>query len=376
MKGLNALAIALQAREPVLTIGGPGIGKSTIMRALIEAVGGYGETVIASLREPSDFGGLPIIGADNLVHLSPPAWAVNLARVCKEGKLAVGFIDEISTAAPATQAALLRVIQECVVGDLCLNTDTNRVAFVAAMNPANQSAGGWELAPPLANRFCHIEWSVDTIAWIDGMLQGWPSLRVPKLPATWHERIPHNRALVASFIKVNPGKLYVYPAKEADAGKPWPSPRSWDMTARLLSACESAGADAEAEAILTIGCIGTGIGLEFLNWRKELDLPDPEMLIANPEKFELPERGDKAFTVLTSVAIAVSNNMTKTRYIAAWQIFNIAASKGQKDIAAASVRMLAISGRKKDYLSDDKVKEVMTEYIKPFTDILTQAGIV
>ena len=53
------------------------------------------------------------------------------------------FLDELSTAPPAVQAALLRVVLERVVGDLTL---PDEVAVVAAANPPDQAADGWDLS--------------------------------------------------------------------------------------------------------------------------------------------------------------------------------------------------------------------------------------
>lgn len=54
----RALPIAVQAKVPVLLWGGPGTGKSSVIRALGGALGVPVVTVIASLREPADFAGL------------------------------------------------------------------------------------------------------------------------------------------------------------------------------------------------------------------------------------------------------------------------------------------------------------------------------
>ena len=45
--------------------------------------------------------------------------------------------------------------------------------------------------------------------------------------------------------------------------------------------------------------------MEFLAWSSELDLPDPEAVLADPTSFVLPERGDRAYAALSSVAAAV-----------------------------------------------------------------------
>jgi AAA domain (dynein-related subfamily) len=104
---LEAVAAAVAARVPVLLWGAPGTGKSSAVRDLAHAMSWPCEVVIASIREPSDFAGLPVVH-DGHVHFAPPRWARRLADV-GHGIL---FLDEISTAPPAVQAALLRVVLE------------------------------------------------------------------------------------------------------------------------------------------------------------------------------------------------------------------------------------------------------------------------
>lgn len=332
MKG-ESLALAIQARVPVLLWGPPGVGKSSTVLAIGEALGLPVEVVIASIREPSDFSGLPVID-NGEVRFTPPAWARRLAQAGR----GILFLDEISTAPPAVQAALLRVVLDRVVGDLVL---PEGVAVVAAANPPEQAAGGWDLSPPLANRFCHIQWSLDPSSWVEGMLKGWPAPQVVRLPDGWEVGIPASRALVASFIRHRPHLLLQVPNSEGQAGRAWPSPRSWDMAARLLAACDAVQAGEDVVASLVCGCVGEGAGLEFLTWRRSLDLPDPEELLKNPSNFTLPTRGDQAFAVLTAVVAAAVSNLTADRWMAAWQILAKVAEAGAKDVAAAAAKTLA-----------------------------------
>src|ERR1700693_2727162 len=97
---VEALGVAVAARVPVLLWGAPGTGKTSAIRAMARIMGLPCETVIASIREPSDFAGLPIVVGDE-VRFAPPAWARRLAEA-GHGLL---FLDELSTAPPAVQAA-------------------------------------------------------------------------------------------------------------------------------------------------------------------------------------------------------------------------------------------------------------------------------
>lgn len=333
MKIQQAIAIAVQAKLPVLLWGSPGVGKSSFIQSLGRALGWPVEVVISSIREPSDFSGLPVL-SEGGVRFEPPAWAKRLAQAGR-GLL---FLDEISTAPPAVQAALLRVVLDRVVGDLQLPEE---VAVVAAANPPDQAAGGWDLTPPLANRFIHLQWKVDVEAWVTGMTAGWPEPEIIKLPERWQENIPQARSLVASFIKARPHLLIQVPKDEDQAGKAWPSPRSWEMAAVCYAAAQTANVEKDIIAELVTGCVGEGPGLEFLTWVEEMDLPDPEELLKQPENFQLPKRGDRAFAILNSVVQASIRNLTKDRWLAAWQILARAADQGGVDVAAVAAKALA-----------------------------------
>ena len=55
----NAIKSCLTARVPVLVWGEPGAGKTSSIRAMAVEMNKPIWTVIASYREPADFGGLP-----------------------------------------------------------------------------------------------------------------------------------------------------------------------------------------------------------------------------------------------------------------------------------------------------------------------------
>jgi hypothetical protein len=329
---VTALGVAVAARVPVLLWGAPGTGKTSTIRAMAEKMGWPCETVIASIREPSDFAGLPVVVGHG-VRFAPPGWAQRLAEAGR-GLL---FLDELSTAPPAVQAALLRVVLERVVGDLALPED---VAVVAAANPPEQAADGWDLSAPLANRLCHLAWEIDPRAVADGLAGGWAPPNVPALPGRWEAGVGLARGLVAAFLHVRPALACAPPADAASAGRGWPSPRTWDMAARLLAAGDAAETGEEARSALVRGCVGEGAGVEFLAWLVEMDLPDPEAVLADPASFVLPKRGDRAYAAVAAVAAVVAADPTPQRWVAGWQVLGQAAS-GAPDVAAVAARTLA-----------------------------------
>ena len=335
---VEALGTAVVARVPVLLWGAPGTGKTSVIRAMADAAGWPCETVIASIREPSDFAGLPIVdngvGNDSAhVSFAPPSWA----RALADAGTGLVFFDEVSTAPPAVQAALLRVVLERTVGDLAL---PESVSVVAAANPAEQAADGWELSPPLANRFCHLEWPIDARTVAAGFSGGWPTPEPPSIPSDWERRIGVFRSWIAGFLTVRPMLALAVPEDAAGAGRAWPSPRTWDMVARLQTAADAGDVGELATSLLVRGCVGPGPGVEYLTWLAEADLPDPEAVLADPESFTLPERGDRAYAALTSVAAAVAADNSGDRWERGWRAFARAAGSAP-DVAAAAARTLA-----------------------------------
>jgi hypothetical protein len=150
------------------------------------------ETIIGSLREPSDFAGLPVV-TDDGVRLEPPAWAKRL-HAAQAGDL---FLHELSTSPPAVQSAMLGVALERRVGDLLL---PRAVQVVAAANPPERAADGWDLRPPLANRFLHVSYTPAVDGWIGGMTAGFSFPAGGRVSRPNRERTAVARASVAAFM--------------------------------------------------------------------------------------------------------------------------------------------------------------------------------
>jgi hypothetical protein len=366
------LDLSLISRVPLLVWGPPGAGKTATIRAWAERRKLRSWTVVASLREPADFGGLPIVDHDGRlagneptgprVTFAPPRFAVEAAA---EG--GVIFLDELTTAPPAVQAALLRAVVDRAFGDLEL--DPSRVAIVAAANPPSDAAGGWDLAPPLANRFAHVRFELSPNDWTEAFPGYWgcpPALTFDGR-AVDQRRWGRARSLVAAFLRARPSLLLQLPADVSQRGEAWPSPRTWDYASRLIAAAEQRRVGLTDVLPLLAGCVGEGPAMELAAWARDLDLPDPEELLADPARYRHPDRGDQAYAVISAVCQAAIGDLTPERWLAAWTVLASAASAGSPDVAAAAARALARERR--DGLP------LPTRQITPFLPVLEAAGL-
>ncbi|MFF8693064.1 AAA family ATPase [Streptomyces sp. NPDC015144] len=342
---LEALTLAVAADLPVLLWGEPGIGKTAALTQLAESLDLPLTTVVASVHEPSDFSGLPVIGEDPAeqgVPMAPPDWAVRLVRAGR-GLL---FLDELSTAPPAVQAALLRLVLERRVGALRLPPG---VRIVAAANPRSSAADGWELSPPLANRFVHLQWTHDHEVVVRGLGGVWPRAVFPRLdPERLPQAVDFARRAVCGLLAARPTLVHRLPSGETRRGGPWPSPRSWDMTLTLVAFATAAGSSRDVLSLLVRGTVGDGPGLELLASLDRMDLPDPEAVLADPANAVLPERGDLRQAVLDGVVAAVRNRPEQSRWDAAWALLVRALETGAPDVVVVPATTLA-SLRQEDW---------------------------
>ena len=89
-----------------------------------------------------------------------------------------------------------------------------------------------------------------------------------------------------------------------------------------------------------VGAVGEGAGIEFLSWLEHADLPDPAVVLADPDAFVLPERSDRAYAVLSAVTAYVVNRGDVDSWDRCWQVIAKAAAQAP-DVAALSARTLA-----------------------------------
>lgn len=317
---------------PVLIEGPPGGAKTAIINQIAKGEGLPLETVILSVREPQDVIGLPVLKKSG-VEIESPSWC---KRLVSAGK-GILFFDELACAPPSVQAAALRIVAERYVGDVKL---PDGVRIIAATNSSEDAAGGWEIAPPLANRFIHYKWKGPRVEdWCDWLLGSGQEISPMKTLTEdeWENSFAMVKGIMTSFFKARPSLLGPnVPADPALASRAWESPRTWEMAARAVAWCL---ATKRSYMVFVEGLVGTGGAKEFANFEFYKDLPSPRDLIMGDAKFIPGDRLDKTMAVLSSLAAyATTYKDTAPRV---WEIMNGIYKKTKaKDLLVPAARVL------------------------------------
>lgn len=373
----TALSVALQVGVPTLLIGPPGGGKTKTIESIALALNVPIYTLIGSILDPTDLSGLPY-RTDQGVCFAPPWWVSQLASApapTNGGRISsILFLDELNSAPPPVQAGLLRVLSSGIVGDTPLPLTCVKIA---AKNPEELSAGGVDLAPPLANRLFHLPFTTEVSEWTNGLMNGFPSRGLSPLPPHWESQLPMAQALVAGFVTASPNHLSEPPTDPKQAGEAWPSPRTWDLFSQCLGAAMAIHAPDEAIHTLAAGLVGIKAAMPFMTYRNNLDLPNPEDTLKRGAKFKLPARTDLHYVVLASMVSAILSAPTEERIFKGFEVLNAAADQQALAVASATMRPLF------RHLSQGNVTENLVLFARirkefPFVDrtigLLSKAG--
>lgn len=338
---------------PCIFEGEPGGGKTSQIEDTARSYGlhaGGNATIIGSIREPTDVGGLARLFED-CFRLMPAGWALDMV---KQHPHALLFLDELNTNVPAMQAAMLRLATDGAVGELILPPT---VRILAAMNRTEQAANGWDLAPPLANRFGHLQWESPSWArWSAWLLGGMETERKVENAEAIEARVlklfpePFAKAkgLVTGFLKAQPSLLHRVPkAGSPEASRAFPTPRTWEMATRALAGAEVHGLEqTDAEELIT-AFVGAGPAAEMLEYRHKADLPDPSDVLDEKVAFKHdPKRLDRTTAVLSSCAAIIAPDKAprrKERAEVLWRIIEEVA-KDAADVTVAAAGTLSTRG--------------------------------
>ncbi len=359
---------------PLCLMGDPGCGKTTSVKEASEALGLTCVTSISSTKDPTDFNGIPITTQDKLhdpngkvktykggevVYAwgTEPVYDEDLNPVkalfrqknkpftamrgepihCRDGslkrkkkvvwvadtavprlyvelaKLGVGtlFLDELTTAAPAVQAALLRLTLDKKVGEFALPPG---IRIIAAANSVDTAANGSDISLPLANRFGWLPWARPTFkAWSEFMLSSGNEVRMEPINAVqeqnrvlslWGNASAQAKGKICGFLqKINGTLLFAMPDRNSkDASLAYPTPRSWHMATSLLASAMIQGLEEPQQSSLISAVVGTAAASQLFTYLRDFDLPDPVAVLDEKEVFiHNPKRLDRSYAAFTSM---------------------------------------------------------------------------
>jgi len=330
------LDAALDSDTPIHLIGSPGIGKSSIVGALAKKHNLPLEVLILSLCDPTDVGGFPVAnnGALDRLPLGP------IKRACD--KPSILFLDELSCAPPAVQAASLQLIYGRQAGDRYLHPDTR---IVAASNPSDQAAGGWDMALPLIGRLTNLKLR-PLLSEVQEFFfaLGKESSTLRNLAVDY-----------AATLEADPSLLQVDPPPGAQSsGRPWGAPRSWHRALELCTALlDKKFTDTSAHfAAALAGNVGEDAAAAYMAIRKvRHKLPTIAEILDKPKDAKVPQDMATGCAVLGVVAqVAMKDPCAAYVY----------ADRLNDEIRVAATRIM---GRKEFGLSKHKANKLYNDAV-------------
>lgn len=353
----HPLQINCRWGAPTLLWGPPGIGKSGRIKQATDMCNLELGTVYLSTHQPEDISGVFVPDGKNGVKTICTLPQVN--RLVSTGR-GVLLLDELTCARPAMQGAGLAVVYERYIAGERL---PGRIRVLGAANPPEDAAGGWNLAPPMSNRFLHFNIGVPSIDdWSAWLMTGNNGDIVPInqgeeiIQKRWQEVYAKVRGLGVGFMKkyrtVKHGKedhntLYHLPADgHIDRSRAWASPRSWETALRCVATAECLG-EKELGLELLAAAVGAGYAAPWAEWTAYANLPDPQDTLENgftPDKRRL----DVALSVYASAisfALEQADAAERRRYaIMGWKLVNSAIEKTLPDLVLAPAAALMRAG--------------------------------
>jgi len=240
----------IKIKRPVFIWGPPGIGKSDIVKQIGDEQNRPVIDVRLSLWEPTDIKGIPYYNSS----LNTMSWAPPAELPTDPDSNAILFLDELNSAAPATQAAAYQLILNRRVGTYRL---PDGVSIVAAGNRETDKGVTYRMPAPLANRFLHVELRTDFEDWLF-----WATAN------NVHQQ-------VVGYLSFAKQDLYDFDPKSAS--RSFATPRSWSFVSDLLVDDDL---DDNTLTDLISGAVGEGPTHKFMAHRKvSKQMPNPEDIL-------------------------------------------------------------------------------------------------
>ena len=276
---IETLPHYLKAREPILLVGPPGVGKTD---GMLQAAASLGYDVQVShpvVEDPTYAAGYPFPAPDHESARFLPFG--HLARACKATKPLLWFLDDLGQASRATQASYMQLLLGRAVGEHKL---PDCVVFAAATNRRTDASGVEGILAAVLSRFA-------TVLQVETHLDDW---------CAWACTQGIDPRLIA-FLRLRPDLLHAFdPTKTRDM-EPFPCPRTWAKLDAVLRMPLAVAVRCEAYC----GTVGRGAGTEFVAF---LDLwgrlPNIDGILLAPDTAPVPARSESAVLYALAAGLA------------------------------------------------------------------------
>lgn len=281
---IETIHVAIEADQPLLIEGPPGVGKSKIVAKVVDDMQRKLIDQRFSDRDPVEVCGFYAVENGRTIRTMPSFIPVN-----REGKVDneteyVLFCDEVTTAVPLMQAVLYQIVHDRKAGDHPL---PQNCPIIAAGNRLADGAVVNRMSTALRSRFVTVELEPDAEEW-----------------CTWALLADIDPAVVA-FMRFRPALLHSFDKN----AKAFPCPRTWEFASKLLRMRPSPA----VEMAMLEGAVGQGAAVEFAAFLKLFrEVPDIATILANPDSVAVPRDPSGCYAVATALAYkATTANIDK-----------------------------------------------------------------
>ena len=274
----SILPIAIKNKKPVLLLSSPGMGKSDVIKDIVENTLGYDFMILHPVvSNPIDFKGLPVSGTINNELVADFIPYGDLRKMMEAKNNLVVVLEDLGQSSVACQSAVMQII---LAREINGKKISDKVSFVAATNDKTDNAGVSGLITPMLSRFTGgiFKLEADSDSWIDWAIKNNISVEL------------------ISYIKNKPSMLSTFDPKNKNIQN-FACPR----TIASLSDWISAGIINHEVFAAVVGEI---FATEFMAYYKICTsiAKLPAEIIANPTGANIPSKPDILYFILTALA--------------------------------------------------------------------------
>jgi hypothetical protein len=301
----------------------------------------------------------------NVTVYATPSWA---RKAASSETPVVLFFDMIDQAPPEVQWACSSIATARVVGDNFRLGESTR--FVFAANPPEF---GGHIEDSLASRVRHIAWEPSPAEMAQAIASATIEIaRKRNFTIERANRASRYSGIISTFVTRH-SQLVGPPKDPAARQEPWASPRSLTECAVALSRIPDNDKALRNNTI--IHRIGVAAGSQLITFMENLDLPDPEDVLAGRSTINVDDPSDRVNASLTALVGAVAYRPTIDRWERCMTVLDTLAETSPDMVVPAFRRGIEIGKEPNNNLDKNAWMSVLENAnLRNLTNVLRMAG--